>query len=208
MADTTTRAFPLYTVETSRSFQVVDDYPHEWTRSIVAIDPGGEHVGVSMFAEYDDAWECVWSGEMSPDEFWGWYSEMMWRGLIDIVVYETWTLYPDKAQQQIGSDMPTSQLIGVIKYVHWATRDGSNRWPGGTIELIGQPASIKTPIRSVLKNRKLTSMAKFLRIPLDHAADSELHGYYHLIHTMKAPIKQRLIPHLKQRGLTARQPHK
>lgn len=54
----------------------------------------------------------------------------------DVVVYERWALAAGMAKQLAGSEMATSQLIGVIRYLSWVT-------PGVT--LIGQwPAEMKT----------------------------------------------------------------
>lgn len=37
----------------------------------------------------------------------------------DVVVYETWRLYQDKALALVGNDMQPSQVIGMIRYVAW-----------------------------------------------------------------------------------------
>jgi hypothetical protein len=165
--------------------ELIADYD-QW---LVAVDPGGAHVGVSCFGrrEQDDQhhiWDCFWSAEYTPLGFEDWLSEQMLAGQIDILVYEKWQLYPDKAKSLIGSEMETSQLIGVIKYVWRALAQVDTRWPGSPVELVGQPASIKDPIRGLLKKRRITSMAKLLRVPLDHAVDAELHGWHHVIHTL------------------------
>lgn len=37
----------------------------------------------------------------------------------DVVVYETWRLYQDKALALVGNDMQPSQVIGMIRFVAW-----------------------------------------------------------------------------------------
>lgn len=37
----------------------------------------------------------------------------------DVVVYEHWRLYPDKAKALIGDSMLTSQLIGMLRLMSW-----------------------------------------------------------------------------------------
>jgi hypothetical protein len=37
----------------------------------------------------------------------------------DVVVYERWALAGGLAKEQVGSEMPTSQLIGIIRYLSW-----------------------------------------------------------------------------------------
>jgi len=96
-------AFPLYTVETSRSYQRVHEAP-EYDRHLIAVDPGGAHVGVAGFGHNDKGWECTWAGEMSPLEFEDWLSEQAILGRIDVLVVDEWKLFADKAQQQTGSE--------------------------------------------------------------------------------------------------------
>lgn len=190
--------FPLYTAETSRSYQLLNpDISLDYHLHMVAVDPGGEHVGVAAFGKDDDGWECVWAGEMTPLEFEDWLSEQYATGRIDILVYESWKLFPDKAKQQTGSDMPTSQLIGVIKYIHRACKSSKVRFPGPDAQIFVQDPSIKIPTRSLLKARGMLSMAKFLKIPLDHAADAELHGWHLILKTLNEPYHQTLIKKLK-----------
>lgn len=194
------RGFPLYGDGMNARYQRVKEATTiESKLNLVAVDPGGEHVGVSAFAQApDDSWQCIWAGEMTPLQFEDWLSEKAITAEIDILVVEEFRLFPDKAMEQTGSDMPTSQLIGVIKYIHRMTATIAARWPGPAMELHFQAPTIKTPTRSILRNRKLTSMAKFLKIPADHAADSELHGHYHILQTRGDKIVQTLIPKLKE----------
>lgn len=37
----------------------------------------------------------------------------------DVVIYETWRLFAGEAKKMVGSDMPTSQLVGMIRLLAW-----------------------------------------------------------------------------------------
>lgn len=52
----------------------------------------------------------------------------------DTVVYETWRLYASKAKEQAGSDMQSSQLVGMIRLCAWLHPK---------IKLVSQGAKIK-----------------------------------------------------------------
>lgn len=52
----------------------------------------------------------------------------------DVVIYETWRLYPHMARKMIGNDMQPSQLVGIIRYLGWTN-------PG--VKLVSQGANIK-----------------------------------------------------------------
>jgi hypothetical protein len=194
------RGFPLYGAGLSDKYQRVTDATSIYSRhNLTSVDPGGEHVGVAQFAQAEDlSWQCIWAGEMTPLQFEDWLSEQMILGQIDTLVIEEWVLFPDKAMQQVGSDMPTSQLIGVIRYIHRMTHSIAARWPDlEPVQLVFQPPTIKIPTRSLLRTRGLTSMAKYLKIPKDHAADAELHGYYRILKTLGDTVDQSLIRRLK-----------
>lgn len=155
-------------------------------RLLVAVDPGGVHVGVCIFGHNIKGWEPLWATEMTPTEFEDWYSAHCIHGEIDITVVEEWMLFPNTAGTQHGSDMPTSQLIGVIKYIFRNTLHIPMRDFGRTEEpqLVFQSTKIKKPTRSILKARNLASVAKVMKIPGDHALDAELHGYHYVIKTL------------------------
>src|SRR5699024_12222297 len=84
-----------------------------------------------------------------------------------------------KAQQQVGSDLETVQLIGVIRYL--VERDEPD-WPFAPVQLFKQPASIKKATKAILGRKKVVSVAKRLRMDPDgHAFDADLHGYHLLV---------------------------
>ena len=140
---------------------------------ICAVDPGGEHVGVAIFARGADSnWRCQRAAEYTPADFEDWFSQEITYGEFRVVVVEEFRLYPDKARAQTGSTMPTAELIGVIKYVV--------RMFGGDTKLVLQPAAIKVPTRSLLREHGIKSVAKKLKAG-GHAADAELHGWCYLL---------------------------
>lgn len=179
-----------------------------YERYLLAVDPGDEHVGVAAFGLSRDGWENAWSCEMTPDEFTSYLSMMAYLGRFDVIVVEEWRLFPQAAPLLVGSDMPTSQLIGVIKYIHRQTKMGTMRWPGPEVELYFQSPQIKKPTRSLLQARKMSSLAKWLKVPNDHATDAELHGWYHIIKTLEEPVHQRMLEGLKKRGIRRLSDHR
>jgi len=52
----------------------------------------------------------------------------------DVVIYETWRLYPSMAKSMVGSDFQTSQFIGMVRYLTWINP---------RVKLVSQGASIK-----------------------------------------------------------------
>lgn len=161
--------------------------PRDWHRpSFLAIDPGDVHVGLAEFQQIDGTWYCVWAGEKTPDEFLPWFVEGIRLSRWVRVVVESWKLFPQAAPIYVGSDMPTSRLIGAIKAIA-AFCSPDTGWMDEAPRVVMQDPQIKVPTRGVLRRRKLRSVAKILGIPLDHASDAELHGYKHLIDA-KEPI--------------------
>lgn len=140
---------------------------------LVAIDPGGEHVGVAKFRETptdtDPGWECLGTIEWTPadleHQLMVWNNDHLLRP--DVLVYESWALYPEMAQTLIGSEMETSQLIGVIK--HYA-----RQWPN--VDLVAQPASYQQTALGILRSRKTVSVAKKTKSG-PHALSAELQGW-------------------------------
>ena len=149
----------------------------------LAIDPGDAHVGLAEFERKSDGiWYCVWAGEKTPGEFLPWYVEGIRHGRWERIVVESWKLFPQAAPVYVGSDMPTPRLIGAIKALAaFCSPEGA--WFDEAPKVVFQDPQIKVPTRGVLKRRKLRSMAKVLRVPLDHASDAELHGFKYLIDT-------------------------
>jgi hypothetical protein len=80
---------------------------------LLAVDPGGT-TGWSLWAISDDGHpELISSGQV-----------LTWHGLdgiisedVAIVVMEAFRLFPQRAKEQIGSDFPAVQVIGVVRYL-------------------------------------------------------------------------------------------
>ena len=84
----------------------------------ISVDPGDVHVGVTF-------WEGktpVWAKEFNQNEFVDWLVPKLARGEIEVIVYEIFMLYHNKATQQTGSKFHTPELIGVMR--HLARRRG------------------------------------------------------------------------------------
>lgn len=174
---------------------------------MIAVDPGDVHVGVAFFEAIgdpatDDNWKCVDTQEMEPDTFEDALLETFLDGDIDILVYERFLLYEDKASQQTGSEFRTSQMIGVIRYlwrqqeIHAAKHDTGQmltcmlkdgtcadpwRTSGKHVELVGQLAAIQKPTAGILRKRGIKSTAKKNKDTLGHQVSAELHGWYYLL---------------------------
>lgn len=147
----------------------------------LAIDPGDEHVGLAEFERGPEGpWYCAWAGEMTPERFLPWYVEGLKKDRWEHVVVESWRLFPESAKFYIGSDMPTSRLIGAICALAAFIPDEIG-WFDDPVKITLQSPQIKVPTRGVLKRRKLRSVAKILKVAGDHASDAELHGYKYLV---------------------------
>lgn len=183
--------------------------------TLIAIDPGDVYVGVAFFEGGDDGWECVDAQEFSPPEEFedALIGTCLDGDSPDIIVYERYRLYEDKSNQQKGSEFRTSQCIGVIKFVvrvrnnhveihRQAEAEGkltSCELQGKmcadpatktkAIEIVGQLADIMKPTTGILRKKKIKSVAK----PIDraeyggrgHVVAAELHGWHHILNTMK-----------------------
>lgn len=143
----------------------------------LALDPGEKHTGWALFEDDADDWNLVASGEWGPNEAIREIEEWVFprdrttgeitKPDLDYVVIEEFRLYPWKSQEQGFSEMLTCQMIGVIKYI-------CNK---AKMPFKEQGASIKKPTRAICKAkgvRRLTGTG-------NHAADAQLHGWYHIL---------------------------
>jgi hypothetical protein len=89
---------------------------------------------------------------------------------IDTCVIENFSLYPNKAQQQIYSDMTTSRVIG--RFEGWAARN--------SVKLVKQPASIKK-VGYAWIGKKQPSKSD----SQNHVKDAHVHFMYWAIRTNK-----------------------
>lgn len=150
------------------------------SKMLAAIDPGDKHVGFAVFVkEHDGHPVCVYSIEITPDECADRIAGMLFRDELAMVAVEKFTLYADKAMDQIGSEMLTSELIGVIKYlvrVHNDEVEKGDPWSTGLVLLKSEGAHAKKAIRAQLKARGIERVGKVG----DHTGDAEEQGWYWL----------------------------
>ena len=137
---------------------------------MLAIDPGGQHVGLALFRQLPGlgGWECWMTQEMTPEQFASWFTDTV--DGFDLVVHERFTLYEDKAMSLIGSEMETSQLIGVIKYICDQKQ----------VPWVAQPAAWQQPTLGLLRAHGIESQAKKSGSG-GHCLSAELHGWAYLI---------------------------
>lgn len=177
---------------------------------MIAIDPGDVYTGVAFFEEDPDepyGWRCIDAQEFEPDVFLDGLAESLIDGDLDVVIFEKFRLYADKARMQTGSEFLTAQSIGVIR---WLVRNHNAHMrrhiqadtPGSAeilsceqaggpcatpknefheVLLVKQPADIKKPTRGILRGKKIKSVAKPISVKeyggRDHVVDAELHGW-------------------------------
>lgn len=162
----------------------------EYNKAIY-FDPGERYTGVAIFErdQIDNTWDCVdaftWDIEATDDDYdilkletWLWNS--LSRGEYDIVGYEVFRLYEDKAQEQKGREFLTCQLIGVIKFAARRLAN-QNRWPRQDLELVRFLPDFKKPTAGWMKKNGITSEARRRKTKGDHAWDAELQGYYDIV---------------------------
>lgn len=178
---------------------------------LTAVDPGDVYTGVAFFDPADNVhgWECTGAVEFSPYDFVDALAESVFANEVPILVFERFRLYNDKAVEQTGSEMLTSQQIGQIKMIvrlhnqhcarhveaektglilpceiqGYSCADADIRWQPTL--LIGQRTDIKKPAAGILRGKRIKSVAK----PIDraeysgrgHIVDAELHGWYHIL---------------------------
>lgn len=151
---------------------------------VLGIDPGGVHVGMAwgvLSPGITDAldprrgFRIVRTAELTPLDAVITVNKQLTNRMLDLVAVEEYRLYPNKIREQTGSDMPTSQLIGWIRFHHQLlTRRGERS------ELVLQPASIKQPVRALLRRHQVGSVARQQHTG-GHAQDAELHAWKAII---------------------------
>lgn len=113
----------------------------------------------------------------------------LWRGLdvllatSDVVVYESFRLFPHLAQEQAGSDFPSCQVIGVIQYIIETMAVGSV--PPSVI--IQQPSN---QAKGLFKNGLLKKWG--FRWETPHELSAIRHLCYYLYRSENAWLHERL----------------
>lgn len=172
---------------------------------MLAVDPGGVHCGVAYFEDGGVGnWSCTDTGELTREGLEDRVALAVIAGEFDVIVVENFTLFGDLALAQTGSDMPTSQVIGAVKvlirlhnrHAQAHVESGAHgqmltcEAAGGVcvdpnkmtrpVELVMQPPDIQTPMRAILRARKMKSKARAQKAG-DHAFSAELHGWHWIL---------------------------
>lgn len=140
---------------------------------LLAIDPGGIHVGMAMLRRDPAAklgWNCTRAWEERPDTAANLVANHTANQTIDLLVVEEWRLYAQNARQKIGNDFPTSQLIGVFKYLC--------RINGTPICM--QPAQMRLAARAAVKRQGVAFRANKDHTG-GHSMDAELHAWTYVL---------------------------
>lgn len=159
---------------------------------VLAVDPGEEHVGVAVGRrdlEYAPGgprpkgfgWFVSDVAELNPWEFVQFFRDNI--DGIDLLSVEKYTLYPHLAKEQIGSEMPTSKLIGWIEFTVrlWNESFTKEHTPAHgmpEIQYESYPANIHKGTEAVMKNKGIPFVSP--KTP-DHARSAELHFWHTLI---------------------------
>ena len=170
----------------------------EYNRAIY-FDPGDRYTGVAIFDRdpEDDTWDCVdaftWDVEEEDhdlNKLIGWLWSTTSRGEWDIIGYEVWRLFEDKAQEQKGKEFLATQLIGIIKWFAFYLSH-QNRWPRQPLEIVRFLPEHKKPMAGKLKKMGWTYESDRRKTFGDHAKDAELQGAYDIIHNRGWELKRK-----------------
>lgn len=108
-------------------------------RQVVSVDPGAVHCGVALWIQDDltGLWTCAWAVERTPDECLDFIRAAVGAPrLTKVVVEGFWLKGGIDAVRQAGSQMETTEVIGVVRHLC--------RWHGTPFEKVanGQKAVI------------------------------------------------------------------
>jgi hypothetical protein len=180
--------------------------------TILGVDPGGEHVGVAIASRYlyDAAglaefcplcvsgehskqqhrrpdWQTIAPGwrvyevaELTPWEFVKFFRDNI--GEFDVVTCEKFQLYPNKVKEQIGSEMPTSKLIGWLEF---SIRMWNEEWTKTGPAVGRAEISYESHMKQIHKGT--TAVLRHEGIDFlspaspDHARSAEIHLWHTLI---------------------------
>ena len=130
------------------------------TITILTLDPSGAYnegkgttgYSIWLFNTISKGYGILLTGNIRAEHFSNQYDyfsshlDLIKRAEPDVIVMEDFTLYANKAKQQIGSTMETPQLIGLIKFycaeynielVMQRAVDVKNRWSDKILEYKG-----------------------------------------------------------------------
>jgi hypothetical protein len=148
--------------------------------TVLALDPG-ERVGWSLSRFYRDA----------PLAFWRW--DVLDYGILplkkaaldlhqprwqfNVLLYESWILTAKGAQVSVGSDMQSSQFVGMIRLAHWLNPTG--------FKLVEQPPRDMSTGRLVLNDDRPDYSAVRDITNAAPASHDDSHYTSALLHTAK-----------------------
>lgn len=141
---------------------VENGLPELW----LSVDPGDKNVGVAR-------WEretCTGAWHTNPEDL----LKALWQvaegGRLGLVVYERYQLYGDQFARQMGSDFPTVQMIGAMRFIcgHWKVP--TEEYLAGHHKKIYKMAEYKPP------EKKLNEWKSYGQG--GHAKDAECLGLY------------------------------
>lgn len=101
--------------------------------AVLALDPGERTGWARADVQPDGSWQDIRQGVHALKDM-ALALDRNFRDY-DLVIYETWRLYPHKAKAMIGNDMQPSQMVGIIRFLGWQYPD---------VQLVSQGASTKT----------------------------------------------------------------
>lgn len=84
----------------------------------------------------------------------------------DVIVYETWRLYPAMARKMVGNDMQPAQLVGIIRFL--ARKHG--------VRLVSQGANIK---EIAMKSMPEYIKQRMVACSEQHDKDALMHLWYY-----------------------------
>jgi hypothetical protein len=172
---------------------------HRDDMTVLAIDPGETHVGLVVGSrnltdgpgldpagmdEYEivpPGWVVRDVAELTPPEFVRWFRRSIQH--FDMITCEKFTLYPHLAKEQVGSEMPTSKLIGWVEFTimlwnEMVHEPGNPALGHPEIQYYSYPANIHAGTSSVMKKKGIPFVSP---LTPDHARSAELHFWHMLI---------------------------
>lgn len=127
--------------------------------------------------------DCESGAPFVRERFYSWIKSMLADGRLDILGFEVFRLYGDKAQEQKGSEFIASQTIGVLKFLAWehAESDYRLRMMRPPVEVVRFLPDHKKSTAGILASRGYMFESRRRKTHGDHAWDAELQGCFDLI---------------------------
>ena len=130
----------------------------------LAIDPG-ERVGWAVGDANPNGLDILEQGVHPLKDFALKLGEVIAN--YDVVVYESWRLYPNAAKTMIGNDMQPSQLVGMIRYLGWLNPQ---------VKMVVQGANIKETALKTMPEHIHERLAKSSE---QHDQDAIMHLWFY-----------------------------